>query len=193
MPNAQPIRAVAISGSPARSSRSKTLLQHALALLARAGVPGRLIDLAEIPADVLLGRTRSAVIADAIGQVAAAQIVVDSTPVYRASYSGLLKVFFDLLPPAALAGKVSVPIASAGSAGHQLMLDHALHPLLASLGALNVPSAVFVIDAQFRTRRTYFRCAGKAGGRTARSRSLVRPAGPCAFTQYLIGVHHVKA
>jgi NAD(P)H-dependent FMN reductase len=29
------------------------------------------------------------------------------------------------------------------------MLDHALRPLLASLGALNVPSAVFVIDAQF--------------------------------------------
>jgi FMN reductase len=113
MPNAQPIRAVAISGSPARLSRSRTLLQHALALLAREGVPGRLIDLAEIPADDLLGRTRSAVIADAIGQVAVAQIVVASTPVYRASYSGLLKVFFDLLPPAALAGKVSVPMATA--------------------------------------------------------------------------------
>ena len=37
-------------------------------------------------------------ISAAIGQVAEADVVVVATPVYKAAYSGVLKVFLDLLP-----------------------------------------------------------------------------------------------
>lgn len=141
--------AVAISGSPSRQSRSRRLLVHATARLDRAGWATSIVDLCDLPADDLLGRTRSSAMAEALAAVAAARIVIVGTPVYRATYSGLLKVFFDLFAPDALARAAAVPVATGGSPAHQLVVDHALRPLLASVGAVVVAAGVYGIDAQF--------------------------------------------
>ena len=145
---------IGLSGSPQlppASSRSRTLLELALAALERqAAGPSRLIDLAQLPSDALLGRRQDQAVTDAIQGVLDAGIVVVSTPVYRATYSGLLKVFFDLLPQDALAKKVAIPIATGGGPGHLLAIDHGLRPLLASVGALVVANGVYGTDAQFR-------------------------------------------
>ena len=143
------LKAVAISGSPSPHSKSRQLLAHVSDCLVSHGVATRLIDLAQLPADGLLGRAQSEDIAAALRLVGEANIVVASTPVYRATYSGLLKVFFDLMPPSALAGKVGLPIATGGSAAHQLVLDLGLRPLFASLGAVTVPTATYAFDGQF--------------------------------------------
>ena len=142
---------IGLSGSPNTSSRSRALLELALAALERQGAgPGRLVDLATLPSDGLLARRQDAVVSDAIQSVVDAVIVVVSTPIYRATYSGLLKVFFDLLPQDALARKVAIPIATGGGSGHLLAVDHGLRPLLASVGALVVATGVYGTDAQFR-------------------------------------------
>lgn len=141
--------AIGISGSPSRESRSRRLLAHGLDRLAREGTRTTLLDLCVLPADDLLGRSRSPAVADALAWVAAAEIVLVSTPVYRASYSGLLKVFFDLLPQDALRGKVAVLLATGASEGHHLAIDHALRPLLSSVGALTVSAGVYGTDGQF--------------------------------------------
>jgi FMN reductase len=141
--------AVGISGSPSRESKSRRLLAHALARCADAGLATRLIDLCELPAEDLLGRAKSASIIDALTSVADARIVIIGTPVYRASYSGMLKVFFDLFSMEALEGKIAIPIATAGGPAHQLVIDHALRPLLASVGAQVVPTGIYATDAQF--------------------------------------------
>ncbi len=147
------IAAVGISGSPSPASRSRALLGRALAALERRGVATREVDLAALPAEPLLGRGTDERVTDALAAVGRARILVVSTPVYRATYSGLLKVFFDLLPQDGLAGKVAVPIATAGSLGHLLAVDYGLRPLLASVGALPVATAVYGTDAQFRDGR----------------------------------------
>src|SRR6266550_7540332 len=145
------IQAVGISGSPSPTSRSRTLLGLGLAALERRGVVAtRTVDLAALPAEALLGRSRDTQVNDALAAVGRARILVVSTPVYRATYSGLLKVFFDLLPQDALAGKVAVAIATGATAAHFLALDHGLRPLLASVGAVVVPTAVYGVDSQFR-------------------------------------------
>jgi len=142
---------IGLSGSPNTSSRSRALLELALAALERQGAgPGRLVDLATLPSDGLLARRQDAVVSDAIQSVVDAVIVVVSTPIYRATYSGLLKVFFDLLRQDALARKVAIPIATGGGSGHLLAVDHGLRPLLASVGALVVATGVYGTDAQFR-------------------------------------------
>jgi FMN reductase len=105
--------------------------------------------LARLPADALLGRRADPAVASALATVVAARILVVSTPIYRATYSGLLKVFFDLLAPEALEGKVAIPIATGGSAAHLLAVDHGLRPLLASLGAVTVATGIYGTDAQF--------------------------------------------
>src|SRR5262249_14080575 len=101
-------------------------------------------------ADALLGRREDPGVTDAIRSVLDTGILVVSTPIYRATYSGLLKVFFDLLPQDALARKVAIPIATGGGASHLLAVDHGLRPLLASVGALVVSTGVYGTDAQFR-------------------------------------------
>ena len=142
---------VGLSGSPGQLSRSRTLLELALNALEKQGVaPSRLIDLAKLPADALLGRREVIEVREAIQSVLDAGVLVVATPIYRATYSGLLKVFLDLLPPDALAGKVAIPIATGGGPAHLLALDHGLRPLLASVGALVVATGVYGTDAQFK-------------------------------------------
>ncbi len=142
---------IGLSGSPNPSSRSRALLELALTALERQGAgPTRLVDLAELPSDGLLARRQDAAVSDAIQSVVEAAIVVVSTPIYRATYSGLLKVFFDLLPQDALARKVAIPIATGGGSSHLLAVDHGLRPLLASVSALVVATGVYGTDAQFR-------------------------------------------
>lgn len=143
------LTAIGISGSPSARSRSRILLEHAVGRLAGRGIVTGLIDLNELPADALLGRRSSAELERALAAVGDADIVVASTPVYRATYTGLLKVFFDLFAQRALAGKVGLAIATGGAPGHQLVLDHGLRPLFASVGAVVVPTGVYAVDAEF--------------------------------------------
>jgi FMN reductase len=69
--------------------------------------------------------------------------------VYRATYSGLLKVFFDQLPMNGLVDKTAIAIASGGSPAHLLVIDHGLRPLFASVGAITTPTGIYGTDSSF--------------------------------------------
>jgi FMN reductase len=147
--NATTLSAVGISGSPSARSKSRTLLEHALAGLRERGASTTLIDLNVLSADALLGRRRAPEVDDALQQVSRASIIVASTPVYRATYSGLLKAFFDLLPINGLAEKTAIAIATGGSAAHELVIDHGLRPLFASVCAIVTPTGIYGTDSAF--------------------------------------------
>lgn len=85
----------------------------------------------------------------AIETVVRADALVAVTPVFTASYSGLFKTFFDVIDKDALAGKVTLIGATAGTARHSLVLEHALRPLFAYLRAVVVPTAVFAATEDF--------------------------------------------
>ena len=138
-----------VSASPSPQSRSRELLGLTLDHLARAGLETERIDLSRLSAEALLGRAADREVDGALASVQAARVLVLATPVYRATYSGLLKVFLDLLPHGALAGTIVVPIATGGSAAHQLALDHGLRPLVASLGGVTVATGVYATPEQF--------------------------------------------
>ena len=143
------LTAVGISGSPSATSKSRLLVEYALAQLAAGGAATQMVDLAGLPADPLLGRGGSAPVAAAVAATMDARIIVAGTPVYRATYSGLLKVFFDLLPPDSLIGKIGVPIVTGHGAAHSLSVDHGMRPLFASLGATVVAGGVYATSSQF--------------------------------------------
>lgn len=65
------------------------------------------------------------------------------TPVFSASYSGLFKSFFDVIEPGALSGLPVLMGATAGTPRHSLVLEYAMRPLFAYLGAGPVRTAVF--------------------------------------------------
>ena len=144
---AQP-RAVAISGSPRAPSKSKTLAELMLRALAAAGCTTEMIDLAALPADALAARATAPEMDAAIAAVGAAQIVVAASPTYRALYTGVMKCFFDLMPPGHLAGKICVPVQTGASPAHFLAIDYGMRPLFASLDGVAI-AGVYATDAQF--------------------------------------------
>lgn len=131
-------------------SKSRGLVEYALTRLAAEGAVTQLVDLAALPADALLGRGTAPAVTAAVDTVLRARIVVAGTPVYRATYSGLLKVFFDLLPQDSLIGKIGVPVVTGHGPAHALSVDHGVRPLFASLGAIVVANGVYATSAQFR-------------------------------------------
>ncbi|KQT92326.1 NADPH-dependent FMN reductase [Marmoricola sp. Leaf446] len=111
--------------------------------------------------DALLTGFASGEVATAQAQVAAADAVVAVTPVFSASYSGLFKTFFDVLERGTLDGVPVLVAATAGTARHSLVLDHALRPLFSYLHAAVLPTGVFAAsedwarggaDSALRTR-----------------------------------------
>ncbi len=79
----------------------------------------------------------------ATADVVAAVGLIAVSPIFNASYSGLFKLFFDVLELDSLAGKPTLIAATGGTARHSLALEHALRPLFAYLNAAVVPTAVF--------------------------------------------------
>ena len=105
--------------------------------------------LAHALADNLVTGFPNAELEAAISTVTNADALVAVTPVFTASYSGLFKTFFDVLDKDALAGKPTLIAATAGTARHSLVLEHALRPLFAYLRAVVVPTAVFAATEDF--------------------------------------------
>ncbi len=106
-------------------------------------------DLAHQVTDQLLTGFPGPELAAAQGAVVAADGVIAVTPVLSASYSGLFKTFFDVLDTGALDGKPVLVSATAGSARHSLVLEHAVRPLFAYLHAVVVPTGVFAATEDF--------------------------------------------
>jgi len=105
--------------------------------------------LAHALTDQLLTGFATGDLAAAEKAVAEADAVIAVTPVFSASYSGLFKTFFDVLEPGALEGTPVLVAATAGTARHSLVLEHALRPLFSHLHAVVVPTGVFAASEDF--------------------------------------------
>ncbi|GCD89115.1 CE1759 family FMN reductase [Nocardioides sp. LS1] len=105
--------------------------------------------LAHALADATLTGFASGDLADVVDAVRRADALIAVTPVFSASYSGLFKMFFDVLEPGVLEGTPVLVAATAGSARHSLVLDHALRPLFSYLHAVVVPTGVFAASEDF--------------------------------------------
>jgi FMN reductase len=145
-----PSTVLLIAGSPSESSRSAALLDAVSVQLARrSGLKVEQLNIRELPAQaLLLAEWGHLEIVKALAQVQRARAIVVATPVYKAAYSGVLKVFLDLLPQTALKEKTVLPLATGGSPNHMLALDYALRPVLQSLSARQILPGVYATDAQ---------------------------------------------
>ncbi|MGG1514371.1 NADPH-dependent FMN reductase [Paenibacillus oryzisoli] len=140
---------VIISGSPTPTSRIHGVIEIARSAFVQAGLEVDWIKVRDIPAeDLMYANFGSEAIVNANSIVASADAVLVATPVYKASYTGVLKAFLDLLPQKGLERKVVLPIAVGGTQSHLLAIDYALKPVLSALGAQNILQGVFVLDKQ---------------------------------------------
>ncbi|MDN4641951.1 NAD(P)H-dependent oxidoreductase [Agreia sp. PsM10] len=76
-----------------------------------------------------------------------ARVLVVATPVYKGSYTGLLKAFLDGYAPDALSATRTIPLTIAASPQHSLAGSTHLQPLLDELGAISPGGGLFLPDA----------------------------------------------
>ncbi|GAA1771897.1 FMN reductase [Luedemannella helvata] len=142
-------RAIAVVTAGLTQPSSTRLLADQLAAAVTGHLPDAevvTIELRDVAHDLvnnLLTGFPAPALKRALDAVAGADGVIAVTPTFNASYSGLFKMFFDVLGDAALVGKPVLIAATGGTVRHSLALEHALRPMFAYLRAIVVPTSVF--------------------------------------------------
>ena len=179
----RPRSLVVVSAGLSQPSSTRLLADRLAAAseheLHRAGmeVERRTIELRDHAQDLvsrLLTNVPSPSLQEAVEAVLAADGLVAVSPIFNASYSGLFKLFFDVIEHGALAGVPVVLGATGGTARHSLALEHAVRPLFAYLRADVVPTAVYAAtedwgQTDMPTDASLAERIGRAGGELARA------------------------
>lgn len=143
---------VAVTGGVSFPSTTRALtdllLDKTVARLAAAGVQvdARTIEVRDHAQDVATATVigmRSEELELALKTAEQADLLIVATPVFRGSYSGIFKSFFDLVDSLSMVDKPVLLAATGGTARHTLVIDQALRPLFAFMGDLIVPTGVF--------------------------------------------------
>lgn len=153
----RPLRLAAVSGGLQRPSKTAALANHLLDLIAeKLPCEQRLVELGQL-APQLSGAVWRSQLPDTVEKelaaVEQADILVVATPVYRGSYTGLFKHFFDFIDQDALIDKPTLLAATGGSERHALMIDHQLRPLFSFFQARTLPLGVYATDKDFVDHR----------------------------------------
>jgi FMN reductase len=144
---------VGVSGSPTSPSRTSALVGAVVAAFAEhTGGTGTVIELGPLLGELgagphrgdLGGRAR-----DALDAVENADLVVVGSPAYRATYTGLFKLFFDHVGQYALQDTPVVLTATGGSDRHALLVEHQMRPLFGFFQALTLPLGIFANEGDF--------------------------------------------
>lgn len=143
-------RIAVVVGNPKPASRTlavATAVADALTDALRADQDRLVVDLAEHAAGLFDWSAPE--LSRITGEVAAADLTVFASPTYKASYTGMLKAFFDRYGTDGLAGTVAVPVMTGGSAGHSLAVEVHLRPVLVELGAVVPARGLYVTEPEF--------------------------------------------
>lgn len=143
---------IVLSGGTGQPSSTRLLADRVAVAVQReverteAAASTSVVEISPLATDVataLVGAPPSAALEAAIATVGRADVLVAATPVYKAQVSGLFKSFVDLLDDDLLIGRTVVPVATAGSGRHAMVVDEQLRPLFAYLRAVVVPTSLF--------------------------------------------------
>ncbi|WP_069163053.1 NADPH-dependent FMN reductase [Nocardia altamirensis] len=148
-----------VVGNPKPASRTLT----AATLVARGlrpDVEPTVIDLVEFGAG-LLGWGDPAVTA-AVRTVSASELVVFASPTFKATYTGLLKLFLEQFDGGTgLAGVLGVPVMLGAGPVHALAPDLLLKPVLVELGATAALPGLYLSDRSFQEDGVIDRYTGR--------------------------------
>jgi FMN reductase len=142
---------VLIAGSPQQESRSSRVLQSLNERLIGAGIRTKTYGLSDfVAADLVFARADAPAVQQYVSDVQAAAAVLFSTPVYKATYAGGLKLLLDLIPPEALRGRTVLAVATARVGRHFAGVQRGFEELYRFFDVgLAIPS-VLLLDEQAR-------------------------------------------
>jgi FMN reductase len=139
-----------VVGNPKPASRTLAAATYVARELS-GHEPGLVLDLAELGARLLDGQDPG--VLDLVTQVAEADLVVFASPTYKATYTGLLKLFLDRFAADSLRG-LAVPLMLGGGPAHALAPELTLRPVLAEIGGTTVRGH-YVLDSRYDDPAAY--------------------------------------
>lgn len=140
---------VIISSVMSPQSRLKGIENKITDFLINEAIDYDLIDIINLPPeDLFYGNYDSDMIVHQVKKIEQAKVIIILSPVYKASFTGLLKLFLDIIPEKGFANKVVLPILLGGTYGHLLVKDVVLKPVCHALGATNILHGVYALDSQ---------------------------------------------
>ncbi|WP_427891882.1 NADPH-dependent FMN reductase [Kribbella sp. GL6] len=141
-----------VVGNPKPQSRTLAAAEH-LARELTGGEPDLVVDLAAVGAELLDWKSPS--VGALVEQVGAANLVIVASPTYKATYTGLLKLFLDRFAGGTGLRGVAVPLMLGAGPGHALAAELHLRPLLTELGGTVPGRALYVLDSQYDDPSAY--------------------------------------
>jgi FMN reductase len=139
-------RTAVVVGNPKPASRTLQAATYVARELVGAE-PDVVVDLATLGPGLLDLRDEG--VATIAKEVAAADLAVVACPTYKATFTGLLKLFLDRFAPdygTGLTG-LAVPLMLGGGPGHALAVEHSLRPVLTEIGATVPVRGLYVLDS----------------------------------------------
>jgi FMN reductase len=140
-----------VVGNPKAGSRT---LRVALALadtlterLQLASQDRVVVDLAEVGGELFDPDAER--VTALLEAVAVSDLIVVASPTFKATYTGILKSFFDRYGANALAAAVAVPLMTGAAPIHALAPEVHLRPLLVELGASVPTRSLYVTEDRF--------------------------------------------
>lgn len=141
---------LSIVGNPKTGSKTAQVADAVAARIAAAvGAETATLELAPIAADLTGWGAES--VAAAKQQLLAAHVLVFASPVYKATYTGLMKLMLDQIGAGELSRHVAVPVMVGGGPTHTLAVEESLRPVLIELGASCPSQGLYVIDSTLET------------------------------------------
>jgi len=159
---ANPAHVVLLAGSPVESSRSSQLLAALGEKLRDAAVSTELFSVRDFDARaLLLGDVEAPSLRELRAAVRAARGIVLATPVYKATYSGALKLVVDQIEPDALVGKFALAIATARLPEHFASLEQGVGSLYAFFRIARALESLRLSDEQLPLHEGRLRVHGQ--------------------------------
>jgi FMN reductase len=144
-------RTTVVVGNPKAGSRTLGVAEMVAARAAAAAgltlaESTTVIELAELGPQLF--DWSSAPVRAAVDTLSASALAVIATPVYKATYTGLLKSFLDWFGQTGLAGVTVVPVMVGATAAHALAVEVHLRPLLVEIGATVPTRGLFILESE---------------------------------------------
>ncbi len=144
---------VTFTGGLWNPSKTKTLaLAISAAVAERVDGSQHLVEASAIATQIgstLSRQSAPPVLQEALATVERADVLIAASPVFRGTFGGHFKHFFDLIEPAALRGVPVVVAAAGGGDKHCLVVEYALRPLFGFFQAFAVPTSVYASEGDF--------------------------------------------
>ena len=146
------IKAVTLVGNPKIGSRTLVVAEEVTKQIADwldlkgVGVTSATVDIAELGGGLFEWENKA--VNGVLQRIGESDLLVAASPVYKGSYTGVLKMLLDRIPMEGLAGRIAIPVMVAAAPIHVLAVETHFRPVLIELGACCPTRGLVVIESK---------------------------------------------